>query len=189
MKICSNGWKMVKLDKKIGDEKLSFWKKIARIMIFEKKIAIWQYFARKRNTGADWGLRLRRQVVSVCPRLHGCNPSSPMDTRVCTDGYSRPHERVHASARTRTILMDGYLRPHGWMHVSMQMQPVLADKYSHPCGWVCASARTRSLFAHTRLVLEDGLEHLHRHQTFVRTSPSVCMDATMYLPGNFLQML
>jgi hypothetical protein len=30
--------KMVKLDEKIGDKKLSFWEKTARIRIFEKKI-------------------------------------------------------------------------------------------------------------------------------------------------------
>jgi hypothetical protein len=38
VKICSNGWKMVKLDGNFGDKKMSFWKKIAKINIFEKKI-------------------------------------------------------------------------------------------------------------------------------------------------------
>jgi hypothetical protein len=40
---------MVKLDEKIGDKKMSFEKKIAKISIFEKKIAIWRYFASKKN--------------------------------------------------------------------------------------------------------------------------------------------
>jgi hypothetical protein len=39
------GWKTVKLDEIFGDEKMSFWKKIALINVFEKKIAIWRYFA------------------------------------------------------------------------------------------------------------------------------------------------
>jgi hypothetical protein len=38
MKICSNGWRMVKLDENFGNKKMSFWKKIAKISVFEKKI-------------------------------------------------------------------------------------------------------------------------------------------------------
>jgi hypothetical protein len=36
---------MVKLDENFGDKKMSFWKKTAKISIFEKKFAIWRYFA------------------------------------------------------------------------------------------------------------------------------------------------
>jgi hypothetical protein len=32
------GWKTVKLDEIFGDEKMSFWKKIALISVFEQKI-------------------------------------------------------------------------------------------------------------------------------------------------------
>jgi hypothetical protein len=31
------GWKKVKLDENFGDKKMSFWKKIAKISIFEEK--------------------------------------------------------------------------------------------------------------------------------------------------------
>jgi hypothetical protein len=44
---------MVNLDEKFGDKKMNFWKKIAKISVFEKKIAIWQYFAPLKNTDSE----------------------------------------------------------------------------------------------------------------------------------------
>jgi hypothetical protein len=43
------GWKMVKLDEKFGDKKLSFKKKIAKIRIFEKKIRQLAIFRQKKK--------------------------------------------------------------------------------------------------------------------------------------------
>jgi hypothetical protein len=37
---------------KFGDKKMSFWKKIAKISIFEFFFTIWRYFASKKNTTA-----------------------------------------------------------------------------------------------------------------------------------------